>query len=121
MVTEPIFAFMGFGLRNLGDTAKGIRESIRVLKKGGKLFILEFSPVQTGLTGWLYKNYLKVIIPVLGGYISGDKNAYRYLAASIPDFLEPQNVLQLMKAQGYVNIKATSLTSGIAYIYEGTK
>ncbi len=114
-------AFMGFGLRNLGDTVKGIRETVRVLKKGGKVFILEFSPVQSGLTGWFYKNYLKFVVPVLGGYISGDNNAYRYLAASIGDFLEPENVLQLMKAQGYMNIKATALTNGIAYIYEGTK
>ena len=105
----------------LGDTVKVIRETVRVLKKGGKVFILEFSPVQSGLTGWFYKNYLKFIVPVLGGYISGDNNAYRYLAASIPDFLEPEKVLQLMKAQGYMNIKATALTNGIAYIYEGTK
>jgi len=113
--------FMGFGMRNLPDTAKGIQETIRVLKKGGKVLILEFSPRQSGLAGWFYKIYLKFVVPVLGGYISGDSNAYRYLATSIPDFLEPEKVSQLMKAQGYTNIKATPLTSGIVYIYEGTK
>lgn len=114
-------AFMGFGLRNITDTAKAIQEAVRVLKKGGKFFILEFSPKQIGPTGWLYKNYLKFIIPILGGFISGDKKAYRHLATSIPDFLEPEKLSQLMQAQGCTNIKTTPLTSGIAYIYEGTK
>lgn len=113
--------FIGFGLRNLPDVRKGIQETIRVLKKGGKVFILEFSPRQRGLAGWFYKKYLKFVVPVIGGYISGDARAYRYLATSIPTFLEPENVLQLIKAQGYTNIKATPLTGGIAYIYEGTK
>jgi len=113
--------FMGFGLRNLPDITKGIQETIRVLKKGGKVFILEFSPRQSGLTGWLYKNYLKFIVPVIGGCISGDRKAYRYLVSSIPAFLEPEKVSKIMKAQGYTNIKATPLTGAIAYIYEGTK
>ena len=114
-------AFMGFGLRNISDTAKAVQEAMRVLKKGGRFFILEFSPKQIGIGGWLYKNYLKFIIPVLGGYISGDKKAYRHLASSISDFLEPEKVSQLMQDNGYTNIKTTALTSGIAYIYEGTK
>ena len=113
--------FMGFGLRNIADTAKAIQETIRVLKKDGKVFILEFSPRQTGLIGFFYRFYLKFVIPTLGGFISGDSKAYRYLSTSIPDFLKPEKVLQLMKAQGYTNIKATKLTNGIAYIYEGTK
>jgi len=113
--------FIGFGLRNLPDVAKGIRETIRVLKKGGKIFILEFSPRQNGLAGWFYKIYLKFVIPVIGGYISGDRKAYRYLSTSIPGFLESQRVSQLMKEHGYTNVKTTPLTGGIAYIYEGTK
>lgn len=113
--------FIGFGLRNLPDVTKGIQETIRVLKKGGKVFILEFSPRQNGLVGWFYKIYLKFVIPVIGGYISGDRKAYRYLSTSIPAFLESQRVLQLMEQQGYTNVKTTPLTGGIAYIYEGTK
>ncbi|MHC4222151.1 MAG: bifunctional demethylmenaquinone methyltransferase/2-methoxy-6-polyprenyl-1,4-benzoquinol methylase UbiE, partial [Planctomycetota bacterium] len=98
---EGVFdtVFMGFGLRNIADTTKAIQETIRVLKRDGKIFILEFSPRQTGLIGWFYKFYLKFIIPTLGGWISGDSKAYRYLSTSIPDFLEPEKVLQLMKAQ----------------------
>ena len=113
--------FIGFGLRNLPDVAKGIQETIRVLKKDGKIFILEFSPRQNGLAGWFYKKYLKFIIPVIGGYISGDRRAYRYLSTSIPSFLEPQRVSQQMKEHGYTNVKTTPLTGGIACIYEGTK
>ena len=113
--------FIGFGLRNLPDCTKGIQETIRVLRKGGKVFILEFSPRQNGLTGWFYKIYLKFVVPVIGGYISGDSGAYRYLAGSISNFLKHEKVTGLMKAQGYTDIKATPLTGGIAYIYEGTK
>ena len=113
--------FIAFGLRNIPDRSRAIHETIRVLKKGGKIFILEFSPKQSGLTGWFYKIYLKFIVPLIGGYISGDRQAYRYLAASIPNFLEHGKVSELMKSQGYTNIKATPLTAGIAYIYEGTK
>ena len=61
------------------------------------------------------------IISVVGGYISGNAMSYPYPATSIPAFLEPENVLQFMKAPGYTNTKATLLTDGIAYIYEGTK
>ncbi len=73
------------------------------------------------MTGWFYKIYLKFVVPVIGGYISGDSRAYRYMASSVPNFLEYEKVSRLMKAQGYTNIKATLLTGGIAYIYEGTK
>jgi len=113
--------FIGFGLRNLPDANKAIQETIRVLKKSGKIFILEFSPKQNGAIGWFYKIYLKFIVPLIGGYLSGDSKAYRYLASSIPKFLEHGKVAELMKAQGYTNVKATPLTAGIAYIYEGTK
>jgi demethylmenaquinone methyltransferase/2-methoxy-6-polyprenyl-1,4-benzoquinol methylase len=113
--------FMGFGLRNIGDRAKAILETARVLKNGGKVFILEFSPRQTGMLGWIYKKYLKYVVPVIGGWISGDRKAYQHLSTSIPDFLEPEKVLQVMNEYGYKNTKATRLTNGIAYIYEGTK
>ncbi|MFC1676461.1 bifunctional demethylmenaquinone methyltransferase/2-methoxy-6-polyprenyl-1,4-benzoquinol methylase UbiE [Planctomycetota bacterium] len=113
--------FISFGLRNLLDRAKGIQETIRVLKKGGKIFILELSPTPKGLIGFFYKMYLNFIIPVLGGYISNDPDAYRYLATSIQNFLEPRKVLKLMKEKGYTDLKATPLTGRIAYIYEGTK
>ena len=70
--------------------------------------------VLTKLWGWF-------IVPVFGGYISGDSSAYRYLADSIQDFPGHEKVLQLMKAQGCLNLKAKPLTNGIVYIYEGTK
>jgi len=113
--------FIGFGLRNLPDPAKGLQETIRVLKKGGKIFILEFSPTQKGPIGWLYKIYLKLIVPVIGGYISGRRHAYKYLTSSISKFLDHEKVSDLMKEQGYTNIKATPLTGQIAYIYHATK
>lgn len=114
-------AFMGFGLRNLSDPLKGIQETKKVLKKGGKVFILEFSPETDRSINWFYKVYLNRIVPFLGRCISANNTAYKYLASSIPAFLAPDKVTDLMKDQGYINVKATPLTKGIVYIYEGTK
>ena len=113
---------IGFGLRNLPDAAKGVGEMTRVLKKGGRLLILEFSPVQRGLLGWLYNRlYLKHLIPLAGGCISGSRSAYKYLATSVEGFLAPEKVKVTLQENGLREIKAIPLTSGIAYIYEATK
>ena len=113
---------MGFGLRNLPDAENGIREISRVLKKDGKVLILEFSPTQRGVLGWLYnKIILKFMIPVIGGCVSGSRNAYKYLSTSVDGFLTPEKVLEIMSDQGLTNVTATPLTSGIAYIYEAGK
>ena len=113
---------IGFGLRNLPDAAGGIKEVARVLKKGGRVLILEFSPEQKGAFGWLYnKLMLGFAIPVIGGFLSGSKNAYKYLSTSIDGFLTPARVVEMLSDQGLTDAKATALTSGIAYIYEAGK
>lgn len=113
---------MGFGLRNLPDAAGGIKEIARVLKKGGRVFVLEFSPVQKGVLGWLYKRIvLPVMVPVVGRFVSGSKEAYKYLSTSIDGFPRPGEVVGVMSKQGLTNVTATPLTSGIAYIYEASK
>ncbi len=112
---------IGFGLRNLTDRESGIYETVRILKDGGRVLILEFSPPQHTLFGWGYNVYLKTVIPVLGGMVSGSMEAYRYFSASIADFLKPYEVTELMRKVGLKNIQAESLTGGIAYIYKGEK
>jgi demethylmenaquinone methyltransferase/2-methoxy-6-polyprenyl-1,4-benzoquinol methylase len=112
---------IGFGLRNLTDRQGGIDEMVRILNNGGRVLILEFSPPQKTLFGWGYNVYLKTVIPVLGGMVSGSIEAYRYFSSSVAGFLRPDEVTELMIKSGLKNIQVKSLTGGIAYIYRGEK
>jgi demethylmenaquinone methyltransferase/2-methoxy-6-polyprenyl-1,4-benzoquinol methylase len=112
---------IGFGLRNLTDRESGIFEMVRILNDSGRVLVLEFSPPQSTLFGWGYNVYLKTVIPVLGGLISGSMDAYRYFSSSVAAFLQPGEVMELMRKAGLKNILSKSLTGGIAYIYRGEK
>lgn len=112
---------IGFGLRNIGDCKKGISEMVRILKGGGRILILEFSPPPSGLSGAGYRLYLNSIIPAVGGIISGSASAYRYLCTSIANFLEPEEIIELMKEEGLKELYSERLSGGIAYIYRGEK
>lgn len=112
---------IGFGLRNLADHKKGISEMVRVLKDGGRLAILEFSPPQGLIFGMVYRLYLNIIIPTVAGIISGSASAYRYLPTSIANFLEPEEIMKLMEAEGLKKLYSKRLTGGIAYIHRGEK
>jgi len=112
---------IGFGLRNLTDRKKGISEMVRVLKGDGRLAILEFSPPQGLIFGMVYRLYLNSIIPAVGGIVSGSISAYRYLSTSIADFLEPEEIMRLMQAEGLKKLYSERLTGGIVYIYRGEK
>jgi demethylmenaquinone methyltransferase/2-methoxy-6-polyprenyl-1,4-benzoquinol methylase len=112
---------IGFGLRNLTDRKKGISEMVRVLKDGGRLVILEFSPPPSGLFGAVYRFYLNTIMQAVGGIISGSASAYRYLSSSIANFPKPEDILKLMQAEGLKKLYSERLTGGIVYIYRGKK
>ena len=114
-------ASIGFGLRNLTDRKGGISEMTRVLRMGGRLLILEFAPPRNNLFGLGYNAYLKTIIPLIGGIVSGSLDAYRYFSSSIAGFLQPEEIVELMELTGFRNILCKSLTGGIAYIYRGEK
>jgi demethylmenaquinone methyltransferase/2-methoxy-6-polyprenyl-1,4-benzoquinol methylase len=112
---------IAFGLRNLPDYAKGVSEMTRVLKPGGKLLILEFAPPSHGLYLKGYNFYLKNVIPVVGGVISGSWKAYRYLASSIGDFLPRDRILDLMRADALENVQTKKMAGGITYLFRGER
>ncbi len=112
---------IGFGLRNLSDHRRGISEMVRVLKDGGRLVILEFSPPPSGFFSAVYRFYLNTIMQAVGGIISGSASAYRYLSTSIANFLEPEEIMKLMEVEGLKKLYSERLTGGIAYIYRGEK
>ena len=112
---------VAFGVRNLGNTMKGLTEMYRVLKPSGKLLILEFSRPRNPLFKPFYNFYLNQVLPKLAGLISGDKEAYDYLASSIAKFYEPEELLHMMEEAGFKQVSARPLTMGIVTLYEGVK
>ncbi|MBU0484683.1 MAG: ubiquinone/menaquinone biosynthesis methyltransferase [Proteobacteria bacterium] len=112
---------VAFGVRNLSRTQEGLNEMHRVLKKSGKLLILEFSRPKNPIVRPFYNFYLNRILPVVAGMVSGDKEAYEYLASSIAKFYEPADLLLMMDKAGFVKTFCRPLTFGIVTIYVGIK
>lgn len=112
---------VAFGVRNLARTQKGLEEMHRVLKTGGKLLILEFSRPSNPIIKPVYNFYLNKVLPKIAGMVSGDKEAYEYLADSIAAFYEPKELITMMKKAGFENPQARPLTFGIVTLYIGVK
>lgn len=112
---------VAFGVRNFEHLETGLREMQRVLKKGGKVIILEFSMPEHFPMKQLYKFYFRHILPVVGGWISGNKGAYTYLPESVMKFPQGQQFLDIMKQCGFVHPLQKKLSGGIASLYVGMK
>lgn len=114
-------ATVSFGIRNVSDVPLCLTEVFRVLKRGGKFLVLEFSIPKNPLikTGHLF--YLRRFLPAIGGLISKNKQAYSYLNRTIETFPSGESFLQLLQAAGFAKTRAHPLTFGIATIYEGHK
>ena len=111
---------IAFGVRNFSDLRKGLGEMARVLRPGGTAMILEFSLPRNRFIRWGYLLYFRHILPRLGGMISGDADAYRYLNRTVETFPYGEDFCRLLTEVGFVNPKAHPLTFGVATIYEAT-
>ena len=109
-----------FGFRNFADPQLALAEFFRVLAPGGRLVILEFPKPPAGLWGWAYQAYLRSVLPLMGGMVSGKLSAYRYLSRSVQGFLAPEELLAMMGKVGFV-AHYQSLTGGIAALHIGDK
>lgn len=109
-----------FGFRNLANYEEGLAELYRVLKPGGQIGILDFNQPE-GLAGFLYNLYFKHVLPRVGGMISGDAEAYRYLPNSVGRFPRPARMLEMIRAIGFRDAGWTSYTFGTAGLYRATK
>jgi len=124
-IPAPTDTFYGctvaFGVRNLARTLQGLGEMHRVLRPGGKLLILEFSRPTNPIIKPIYSLYLNKVLPWVAGLVSGDKEAYEYLASSIAAFYEPAELLAMMREAGFTRVERKPLSFGIVSIYIGCK
>ena len=111
---------ISFGLRNAKNLNRALSEAYRVLKPGGRFFCLEFSKIQNQNLEFIYKQYSK-IIPFVGKYIVGQKEPYEYLVESIEKFINQEELLELMKKNGFEKCNYRNLNNGIVSIHSGWK
>ena len=114
------FYTISFGLRNTKDLNKSLSEAYRVLKPGGRYLCLEFSKIENSGLDFVYKKYSKVI-PSIGKLIVGDKKPYEYLVKSIENFVNQDELIDLMKKNGFQNCTYRNLSGGIVSIHSGWK
>jgi demethylmenaquinone methyltransferase / 2-methoxy-6-polyprenyl-1,4-benzoquinol methylase len=108
---------IGFGIRNVEDTAGACDEIHRVLAAGGRLAILEFAVPSTPAVRHVYLGYFNTVLPFIGRLISRDRAAYAYLPASVGAFASPAEFVTILRRQGFVDVTATRLTFGIVFLY----
>ena len=108
---------VAFGLRNMEDWGGALREMARVLMTNGHLLVLEFSLPRLSILRALYRFYLHWCLPVLGSFLTRQKNAYDYLGDSIEEFPSGETMLQPIEASGFRNANAEPLSGGIVTIY----
>jgi demethylmenaquinone methyltransferase/2-methoxy-6-polyprenyl-1,4-benzoquinol methylase len=111
---------ISFGVRNFEDRQRGLREILRVLRPGGRLFVLEFSQPDRWFRPFYYF-YLKYILPRVAAIATGDKSAYDYLAGTIENFPTKEALAEQLKLAGFQSVKATGLTFSIVAIHEAEK
>ena len=112
---------VAFGFRNFANYEEGLAEIYRVLKPSGAAAILEFSHPGKTLFGALYTYYSRHVLPFIGGLLSGSRDAYSYLPASIGKFPAAEDLLHSMRRAGFRNVEFKRMTGGVVALHIGTK
>ena len=121
-VKDNIYDFysISYGIRNVTDINKTLKEAYRVLKPGGRFMCLEFSKIDNEILNFFYKNYSKTI-PILGKYVVGSSEPYNYLVKSIEEFYNQKQLLELLINNGFSNVEYRNLSNGVSAIHSGWK
>jgi demethylmenaquinone methyltransferase/2-methoxy-6-polyprenyl-1,4-benzoquinol methylase len=112
-------ASIAFGIRNVDDPLRCLREMARVVKPGGRVVVLEFGQPR-GAFGALFRAYSRGVMPVVGGLLTGNRAAYEYLPRTAAAFPAGERFLELMREAGcFSRVEAHPLTFGTAFVYLG--
>jgi demethylmenaquinone methyltransferase / 2-methoxy-6-polyprenyl-1,4-benzoquinol methylase len=111
---------IAFGIRNVADPAIALAEFRRVLRRGGRLIILEFSLPTNPVLRAFYNFYFLQILPRTATLISGDKTgAYRYLPQSVNTFIGREQMMEMMRTAGFEHVEQYAMTFGVCICYRG--
>ena len=111
---------ISYGIRNVTDINKTLKEAYRVLKPGGRFMCLEFSKIDNEALNFFYRQYSKTI-PIIGKYVVGSSEPYKYLIESIDHFFNQNQLIELMKDNGFSNTEYRNLSGGVSAIHSGWK
>jgi demethylmenaquinone methyltransferase/2-methoxy-6-polyprenyl-1,4-benzoquinol methylase len=112
---------VAFGIRNVPRIDVALSEAYRVLKRGGRLLVLEFSEVDMPLLDRVYESWSFNAIPKFGKAITGDAEPYQYLVESIRKFPNQANFADMIRNAGFSRVSYTNYTGGIAALHSGWK
>jgi demethylmenaquinone methyltransferase/2-methoxy-6-polyprenyl-1,4-benzoquinol methylase len=112
---------IAFGIRNVQNPAVGCAEMARVLRRGGRLAILEFGMPRVPGFRAVYEWYFTRVLPFIGRRISGHGGAYSYLPASVGTFPPPAEFMTVLRQAGFADVRAVPLTFGVVYLYTAVK
>jgi len=112
---------IAFGIRNVPDFKAGLKEMLRVLRRGGRACVLEFSTPPSKLWWKAYNYYFINILPRIGGLITGREAAYRYLTDSVARFPDAREFKGAMEEAGFANVSCLAMNGGIVCVHTGVK
>ena len=116
-----VCATSGFSLRNVDDVARALREMARVVAPGGRVVVLELTPVRSRLFGPIFRAYFRGLVPLVGGLVTGDRAAYTYLPDSVLAFPAADALADLMRDAGLSEVRYRLLALGAVALHVGVK
>lgn len=112
---------ISFGIRNVTRIPDALSEAYRVLRRGGRLMVLEFSRIPQAGLQWAYDRYSFNVIPAMGKVVANDRESYQYLVESIRKFPDQESFAAMIRQAGFGQVRYRNLTMGVAALHSGWK